>query len=96
MQSTAQNGARVTKVVETGQDAARLHKHLKEVIEGEAFKGSHRSGQFLTYIVEESIAGRFTALKERVIGVKLFGRDPSYGTGEDAVVRARRARRHKR
>ena len=87
MQSTAQNGARVTKAVETEQDAARLHKHLKEVIEGEAFKGSHRSGQFLTYIVEESIAGRFTALKERVIGVKLFGRDPSYDTGEDAIVR---------
>jgi hypothetical protein len=87
MQSTVQNGARVTKVVETEQDAARLHKHLKEVIEGEAFKGSHRSGQFLTYIVEESIAGRFTALKERVIGIKLFGRDPSYDTGEDAIVR---------
>ena len=87
MQSTAQNGARVAKVVETEQDAARLHKHLKEVIEGEAFKGSQRSGQFLTYIVEESIAGRSTALKERVIGVKLFGRDPSYDTGEDAIVR---------
>ena len=71
-------------MVETEQDAARL----QEVVEGEAFKGSHRSGQFLTYIVEESIAGRFTALKERVTGVKLFGRDPSYGTGEDAVVRA--------
>ena len=39
MQSTAQNGARIAKVVETEQDAARLHKHLKEVIEGEAFKG---------------------------------------------------------
>jgi hypothetical protein len=87
MQSTAQNGARVTKAVETEQDAARLHKHLKEVIEGEAFKGSHRSGQFLTYVVEESIAGRFTALKERIIGVKLFGRDPCYDTGEDAIVR---------
>ena len=76
MQSTVQNGARVARVVETEQDAARLHKHLKEVVEGEAFKGSHRSGQFLTYIVEESIAGRVTALKERVIGVKLFGSAP--------------------
>ncbi|MDX6463702.1 MAG: hypothetical protein QOE55_7399, partial [Acidobacteriaceae bacterium] len=60
MQSTAQNGGRVAKLVETEQDAARLHKHVKEVIEGEAFKGSHRSGQFLAYIVEESIAGRLT------------------------------------
>jgi hypothetical protein len=87
MQSTAQTGTRVPRIVETEQDVARLHKHLKEVIEGEAFKGSHRSGQFLTYIVEESIAGRFAGLKERIIGVKLFGRVPSYDTGEDAIVR---------
>jgi len=35
----------------------------QEVIEGEAFKGSHRSGQFLVYIVEESIAGRFNSFE---------------------------------
>ena len=87
MQSTAQSGTRVAKIVETEQDLARLKQHLKEVVEGEAFKGSHRAGQFLTYIVEESIAGRFAALKERIIGVKLFGRAPTYDTGEDAIVR---------
>ena len=63
MQSTAKSGNRVAKIVETEQDAVRLQQHLKEVIEGEAFKGSHRSGQFLTYIVEESIAGRAAVLK---------------------------------
>jgi hypothetical protein len=87
MQSTAQSGPRVAKIVETEQDAALLQKHLKEVVEGEAFKGSHRSAQFLTYIIEETIAGRFAVLKERIIGVKLFGRAPSYDTGEDAIVR---------
>jgi hypothetical protein len=87
MQSTAQPGTRVARIVETEQDVARLQQHLKEVVEGEAFKGSHRSGQFLTYIVEESIAGRFAGLKERIIGIKLFGRVPSYDTGEDAIVR---------
>ena len=87
MQSTAQNGDRLAKIVETEKDFARLQQHLKEVIEGEAFKGSLRSGQFLSYIVEESLAGRYSALKERVIGVKLFGRSPSYDTGEDAIVR---------
>ena len=87
MQSTAQTSTRVGRIVETEEDVARLHRHLKEVVEGEAFKGSHRSGQFLTYIVEESIAGRFAGLKERTIGVSLFGRVPSYDTGEDAIVR---------
>src|ERR1700721_2785699 len=87
MQSTAQNGDRLAKIVETERDFARRQQHLKEVIGGEAFKGSLRSGQFLSYIVEESLAGRYSALKERVIGVKLFGRAPSYDTGEDAIVR---------
>src|SRR6202007_2347544 len=60
---------------------------LKEVIEGAAFKASQRSGQFLKYIVDQAIAGHFESLKERVIGVELFGRSPSYDTGEDAIVR---------
>jgi hypothetical protein len=64
-----------------------LQQHLKEIIEGPAFKGSHRSGQFLTYIVDQSIAGHFELLKERSIGVELFRRSPSYDTGEDAIVR---------
>ena len=52
-----------------------------------AFRGSHRSAQFLKHIVEQSIAGRFESLKERAIGIELFGRAPSYDTGEDAIVR---------
>jgi hypothetical protein len=46
-----------------------------------------RSGQFLQYIVDQAIAGHFESLKERAIGVELFGRSPSYGTGDDAIVR---------
>ncbi len=64
-----------------------LREHIKEVVEGEAFKGSHRSVQFLKYIVDQAIAGHFECLKERVIGVELFRRPPSYDTGEDAIVR---------
>jgi hypothetical protein len=88
MRPTTHNGARTTeiaRIVET--DVTALRQHLKEVIDGNAFKGSHRSGQFLKYIVEQAIAGHFDSLKERFIGVELFGRSPSYDTGEDAIVR---------
>jgi len=74
-------------IVETESEAADLRQHLSEIVEGVAFKGSQRSAQFLTYIVEQAIAGHFESLKERVIGVELFGRSPSYDTGEDAIVR---------
>jgi len=68
-------------------DTAALRKHLAEVAEGAAFKGSHRSAQFLRYVVEQAIEGHLDGLKERVIGVELFGRSPTYDTSEDAIVR---------
>ena len=77
----------IGKILETGKDLDLLQQHLREVIEGAAFKASHRSGQFLKYIVDQAIAGHFESLKERVIGIELFGRSPTYDTGEDAIVR---------
>lgn len=68
-------------------DTAAIRKHLAEVAEGAAFKGSHRSAQFLRYVVEQAVEGHLDSLKERVIGVELFGRSPAYDTSEDAIVR---------
>ncbi len=79
--------AKIAKLAESKEDVAAVRRHLQAIVESRAFKGSHRSGQFLQYIVEQAIAGRFDSLKERVIGIELFGRSPSYDTGEDAIVR---------
>lgn len=79
--------AEITNFAQSAFRVMALQQHLKEIVEGSAFKGSYRSGQFLKYIVDQSIAGRFELLKERLIGVELFGRSPSYDTGEDAIVR---------
>jgi hypothetical protein len=79
--------AEIVKIAESKQDTEALQHHLSDIIEGSAFKGSHRSGQFLRYIVEQALAGQFDSLKERVIGMELFGRTPSYDTSEDAIVR---------
>lgn len=76
-----------TGSVIVAEEIAPLQDHLKEVLEGDAFKGSHRSGQFLKHVVDQAIAGRFDCLKERVIGIEVFGRSPSYDTGTDAIVR---------
>lgn len=76
-----------SKIIESKEEVARLRGLLKEITEGPAFKGSQRSGQFLEFVVEQSIAGNFDQLKERLIGVQLFKREPTYDTGEDAIVR---------
>jgi hypothetical protein len=87
MNSTAQSHPRTAKIAETPEEIAFVHQHLQEVLASAAFRGSHRSAQFLKHIVEQSIAGRFESLKERSIGIELFGRAPAYDTGEDAIVR---------
>src|ERR1700730_19117629 len=87
MNSTAQSHPRTAKIAETPEEIAFVRQHLQEVLSGAAFRGSQRSAQFLKHIVEQSIAGNLESLKERSIGIELFGRAPSYDTGEDAIVR---------
>jgi hypothetical protein len=79
--------ASIAKIAESKTKTAYLRQHVKEVTRGAAFQGSHRSGQFLDYIVEKALAGNLDSLKERVIGIELFGRALTYDTGEDSIVR---------
>lgn len=79
--------ADIARLAESDSAVASLRQHLKEIVDGTAFKGSHRCAQFLSYVVDKAIAGDFESLKERVIGVELFGRSSSYYTGDDAIVR---------
>ena len=77
----------ITKLIRTPEDLTALRQHVNDIIQGDAFRGSRRSAQFLEYVVEKSICQDALALKERSIGIELFGRDPAYDTGEDAIVR---------
>src|SRR5215469_7910227 len=64
-----------------------VRAHLRSIVDSAAFKGSRRSQEFLQFVIERALEGRHDYLKERVLGVELFGRSPSYDTGEDAIVR---------
>jgi hypothetical protein len=77
----------IAKFVKTDENLTALREHLECIINGEAFRGSKRSAQFLSFIVEKAIENHADGLKERTIGVELFGRVPTYDTGEDAIVR---------
>jgi hypothetical protein len=77
----------VAKVARTSDGKTLLKRSLNEITQGAAFKGSPRSVQFLEYVISQAAAGRTDDLKERTIGVELFGRPPTYDTGEDAIVR---------
>ena len=77
----------LTKLAKIPHQVDAIRIHLQEIIHGEAFSGSPRSQQFLHFVVQQSIDGKFESLKERMIGVELFHLPPTYDTGENAIVR---------
>ncbi|SEF89958.1 hypothetical protein SAMN05421819_1284 [Bryocella elongata] len=62
---------------------------LDNILASDSFKGSKRCQAFLRYVVEAASTGNADQLKERTLGIDLFGRTPDYDTGDDAIVRVK-------
>ncbi|WP_170573494.1 tetratricopeptide repeat protein [Ruegeria atlantica] len=78
-----------------GQPSPELVREaLKQVLSSVEFQASPRLQQFLTYVVEESLAGRGPQIRGKAIAVEVYGRRID-GTGGQNLVRveARRLRR---
>ena len=60
---------------------------LRRVLESSHFSKSKRYPAFLEYIVRSALEEQTDSLKERTIGVEVFGRTPDYDTSTDPVVR---------
>jgi hypothetical protein len=75
-------------------DAVRAE--LDRVLHSHEFRASRRCQEFLRYVVENTLAGRGDTLKERTIGIDVFGRPVSYDPSEDATVRVKAGEVRKR
>jgi hypothetical protein len=71
----------------TAEERRLVMNALEEVLVSALFRSSRRYPAMLRYIVEKTLDGHQDSLKERTIGVEVFGRDPAYDTNEDPVVR---------
>jgi len=76
--------------------AADVRAALRAVLRSEAFSNSKRCCAFLSYVVEQVLAGSQRDLKERTVAVAVFGRAPSYDSHDDAVVRIKASEVRKR
>ena len=68
-------------------DSDAIRTQLDRLLYSSQFRNSKRCQSLLKYVVEETIDGRQDLLKERTIGVTVFGREPAYDTNQDAIVR---------
>jgi len=76
--------------------AEAIRQQLDLMLGDPVFRSSKRSIQFLRFVVEKTLDGAQDEIKERTIGVEIFGRDPSYDTAVDHVVRSAAAELRKR
>lgn len=69
---------------------------LTALMESPLFSQSKRYPAFLQYVVECTLRGDDAELKERTIGIEVFGRQPQYDTSLDPTVRLTAAEVRKR
>src|SRR5579871_2547251 len=73
-----------------------VREALSRVLASHEFRTSKRSQDFLRYIVEHTLNGQAEFLKERTIGIEVFGRSTGYDPSEDATVRVKASEVRKR
>jgi hypothetical protein len=72
---------------DTEEERAAVREQLERILASPGFRNSRKYPAFLRYIVEQTLNGRAEHLKERTLGVEVFGRPPEYDTSVDPVVR---------
>src|SRR5579884_1742863 len=69
------------------EKAEAIRKALDGILASPLFRGSRRCQGLLRRIVSETLSGHIDSLKERSLGIEVFGRSADYDTGLDPVVR---------
>ncbi len=65
---------------------------LERILASPGFARNERLSRFLRTIVEGHLQGRYGDLKEAVIGIEVFGRQPGFDPKQDSTVRSEAAR----
>lgn len=71
----------------TDSDRAAARRQMESILSHDLFKHSRRYPTLFRYIVEHALDHDTDWLKERLLGIEVFGREADYDTNLDPVVR---------
>ncbi len=94
--SESKSGSVASAVPECELDRSAILAQLDRILANPSFKNSRRYPNLLRYLVERTLDGSASDLKERTLGIDVFGREPDYDTNLDPVVRTTAAEIRKR
>jgi hypothetical protein len=77
-------------------EKAAVRAQLERLLANAHFNQSKRFPSFLRFVIEHTLAGDADSIKERTLGVEIFGRGPDYDTSSDPIVRVTAAEIRKR
>ena len=69
------------------EERAAILEQLERLLGNPHFSHSRRFPSFLRFVVERTLSGEHDVLKERTLGIEIFGRDADYDTASDPIVR---------
>jgi len=74
----------------------QIRDALECIIASNTFADANRLNSFLTYIVEETMAGREANIRAKIIASDVYGRHPENGAEHEAIVRVDAGRLRRR
>jgi len=80
----------------SAEEREEIMQQLGRLLASPYLSNSRRFPSFLRYIVQETLKGNTDLLKERTIGVAIFGKEASYDTSTEPIVRVTAAEIRKR
>ena len=77
-------------------EKSAVREQLNRLLANPFFSHSKRFPTFLRFVTEQTLAGESDNIKERTLGIEIFGRDADYDTASDPIVRVTAAEIRKR
>src|SRR6202167_5372552 len=77
-------------------EKAAIEEQVERLLQNPYFSHSRRFPMFLRFVVRHTLAGQADAVKERTLGIEIFGRRADYDTASDPIVRVTAAEIRKR
>jgi hypothetical protein len=71
----------------TNEERTAIQEQLERLLSNSHFNQSRRFPSFLRFVIDQALLGQTDLLKERTLGIEIFGREADYDTASDPIVR---------